>query len=137
MSETSYTHIWDVYTFCLLLMKGQISKRHAVQRLKTYSFLIRSGIWSGRALWLGTKVTTSDNFRAGFNTLSLNQAVYSVFTATIGTNPETPGHTAILNRCTVYIMIDSYVSNVGYFDRKINFYLCYSCYPIIDIIPTY
>ena len=38
------------------------------QRLRIYSSLITSAIWSGRALSLGTNVTTSDNFRAGFTT---------------------------------------------------------------------
>ena len=60
-----------------------------------YSSLIRSAIWSGRALSLGTKVTTSDNFRTGFKTLSCSQPVYSLFTADKETHPETVGRTAI------------------------------------------
>ena len=62
-----------------------------------YNSLIRSVIWSGRALSLGTKVTTSDNFRVGFKTLSFSQPVYSLFAADEGTNPETAGRTAIEN----------------------------------------
>ena len=65
-----------------------------------YSSLIISAIWSGRALLLGTKVTTSDNFRADFKTLYFSLPVYSLFAANDGTNPETAGHTVIEN---VYI----------------------------------
>ena len=64
---------------------------------RIYSSLIRSAIWSGRALSLGTKVTTSDNFRAGVMTLSFSQPVYSLFVADKETNPETAGRTAIDN----------------------------------------
>ena len=47
-----------------------------------YRSLIGSAIWSGRALSLGTKVTTSsDNIRTGFKTLSFSQPVYSLFAA--------------------------------------------------------
>ena len=59
--------------------------------------MIRSAIWSDRALSLGKKVTTSDNFRAGFKTLSFSQRVYSLFAADKGTNPETAGRPAIEN----------------------------------------
>ena len=78
-------------------MKEQTSKRQAVQRLRIYSSLIRSAIWSGRALLLGTKLTTSDNFRAGFKTMSFSQPVHSQFAADEGTNPEMAGRTAIEN----------------------------------------
>ena len=44
---------------------------------------------------MGTKVTTRDDFRTGFKTLSFSQPVYSLFTADEGTNPETAGRTAI------------------------------------------
>ena len=54
-------------------------------------------VWSGQALSLGTKVTTSDNFCAGFKTRSFSQPVYSLFAANKGTNPETAGRTAIKN----------------------------------------
>ena len=73
------------YTLCSLLMKGQTSKQQAAQRLRIYNSLIKSAIWSGRALSLGTKVTTSDNFRAGFKTMSSSQPVYSLFAADKGT----------------------------------------------------
>ena len=55
-------------------------------------------IWSGRALSLGTKLTTSDNFRAGFKTLSFNQPPYSLFADDNGANPETAGRIAIANK---------------------------------------
>ena len=58
---------------------------------------IRFLIWSDRAFSLGTKVTTSDNFRAGFKTLSFSQTVYSLFAADKGTNLETTGRAAIEN----------------------------------------
>ena len=41
------------------------------------------------------KVTTSDNFSAGFKTLFFSQPGYSLFHADKGTNPETAGRTAI------------------------------------------
>ena len=69
----------------------------AVQRLRIYSSLIRSAIWSGRALLLSTKVTTSDIFRAVFKTLSFSQPVQFMFAADKGTNPETAGRAAIEN----------------------------------------
>ena len=52
------------------------------------SSLIRSAIWSGRAFLVGTKVTTSDVFRADFNTSSFSQALYSLFAANKETNPK-------------------------------------------------
>ena len=66
-------------------------------QLRIHSSLIRSAIWLGRELSLGTKVTTSDNFCAGFKTLSFSQPVLSLFAARKGTNPETAGRTAIEN----------------------------------------
>ena len=64
-------------------------------RSRIYSSLIKSAIWSGRALSMGTKVTTSDNFRAGFKTLSFSQLLYCRFAADKGTNPKTEGRNAI------------------------------------------
>ena len=52
---------------------------------------IRSAIWAGPALSLGTKVTTSDNYRAGFKTLSFRHRVCVVFAANKKTNPEMVG----------------------------------------------
>ena len=72
-------------------MKGQTRKRQAAQRLRIYSSLIRFAIWSGRALSLGTKVTTNDNFCASFKTLSFHQPVYSQFAANEGTKPYSDG----------------------------------------------
>ena len=82
-------------------MKEQTPKRQAVQRLRIYSSLIRSAIWSSRALSLGTKLTTSDNFRAGFKTLSFSQPVYPQFAADNGTNPETQA----VQRLRIYICL--------------------------------
>ena len=50
---------------------------------------------------MGSKVTTSDNFCAGFKSLSFSQAGYSVLAASKGTNPETAGLTAIENNFIV------------------------------------
>ena len=66
-------------------------------RLRIYSSLIKSAIWSGRALSMGMKVITSDNFRAGFKTLSFNQLLHCRYAADKGTNPKTEGRTAIEN----------------------------------------
>ena len=85
------------YTLCSLVIKGQIPKPQAIERLKIYSSLIRLAIWSGRALSLGTTVTSSDNFCAGFKSLSFNQPVYSLLAANKGTNPEAAVSTAIEN----------------------------------------
>ena len=49
---------------------------------------IRPAIWSGRALSFGTKVTTNDNFHAGFNTLSFRQLVVYLFAAREGQTPK-------------------------------------------------
>ena len=69
----------------------------SIQRLRIYSFFIRSAIWSGRALSLGTKVTASDKFHAGFKKLSFCQPVYTLFAADKKTNPEMAGPRAIEN----------------------------------------
>ena len=69
----------------------------SIQRLRICSSFIRSAIWSGRALSLGTKITTSDKFHAGFNTLSFCQPVYSLFAADKKTNSEMAGPRAIKN----------------------------------------
>ena len=65
------------------------------QKKRVYSFLIRSVIWSGQALLLVTKGTSSDNFCVSFKTLSFSQPVYSLFAADEETNPEMAGHAAI------------------------------------------
>ena len=61
--------------------------------------MIRSAIWSDRALSLGTKVTTIDNYRTGFKTLSISQPAvqHFLFAADKETNPKTAGRTAIEN----------------------------------------
>ena len=78
-------------------MKEQTPKPQAVQRFGIYSSLIRSAVWSVRALLLITKVSTSDNFRADFNALFFSQPVYFLFTADEETNLEMAGRTAIEN----------------------------------------
>ena len=55
--------------------------------------------------WL---VTTSDNFRAGFKTLSFSQPVYSLFAANEGTNLETAGRTVIEK---IYMYIFFFLKN--------------------------
>ena len=77
-----------IQPLCSLLMKGQTPKRQAVQRLRIYSFLIRSTILSGRALSLSTKVTASNNFCAGFKTVSFSQPVHFLFVADKGQTPK-------------------------------------------------
>ena len=62
-----------------------------------------------RALSLGIQVTASDNFRAGFKTLSFSQPVYFLFAADEGTNPETAGRTAIEN---IYVFQKTNLRNV-------------------------
>ena len=93
------------YTLCSLQMKGQTPKRQAVKRLRIYSSLIRFAIWFGRALSPGTKVTTSFNSRASFNTLIFSQPVFTLFAADNGTNPETSVRTA---NESIYVYIKIY-----------------------------
>ena len=93
-------------------MKRQTLKRQAVQQLRIYSSLIRSAIWSSRALSLGTKVTTSDNFRASFKTLSYSQPAHSLIAADERTNPETAGRTAIENIKYAYIYINIHIYKI-------------------------
>ena len=107
--------------------KGQTPKRQAAQRLRIYSSLIRFAIWFGRALSLGTKVTTSDNFRASFKTLIFSQPVFTLFAADNGTNPETSGRTAIESICVHVFMHDKHINK----DKRSLRLLCYiilSCY---------
>ena len=54
-------------------------------------------IWSGRAISLGTKVTTSDNFRAGLKGLSFSQPECSLFAVNKGTKPKTAGRSTFEN----------------------------------------